>query len=259
MNIPSRIAVAVASIVLLAVIGVIAIPKGGGVAGPQLTASPTPSPTPTVAPVPLPSAGAALAAGTYVMTPFIGNDHANACETPPQSGCFETTADDSIRISFTVPAGWEPPPLQLGVWLTGKGNHSPDGASVYFERGGWLFSDPCQPSTLPTIQVGPSVDDFANALVNHPRLTVTTPVPVTLAGYSGKYLDLQTPADLSTCINPWPWEPGFYVQGPGQRWHLWILDVNSIRVVIVATDYAATAAADRTAVQAIVNSIQIQP
>ena len=83
---------------------------------------------------------------------------------------------------------------------------------------------------------------------------------VTLGGYSGKYLDLQIPADLSACPSSyWPWEPGFYAQGNSQRWHVWILDVNGILVVILTTDYAETSAADRTALQAMVNSIQIQP
>lgn len=251
MNTQIRIAMAAAAVVIVAIVGINVLPKTAGVGGPA-------GPTPT--PIPLPSAGP-LAAGTYVMTPFAGNVYASACETPPQSGCIETAADDTIRISFTVPAGWEPPPLNLGIWPTGKHNAPPNGTSLFFERGGWLFSDPCQPSVLPTIQVGPSVDDFANALANDSRLTVTTPVPVTLAGYSGKYLDLQTPSDISACANGeyWPWEPGFYAQGPGQRWHLWILDVNGIRAVVVTTDYAATSAADRTALQAIVDSIKITP
>ena len=255
MNIPARLAVAAAAVAAVALIGVLAIPKGGG--GPA--SQPTPSPTPTVPPVPLPSAGV-LAAGTYAMTPFIGSNGAEACITPPQSGCSETSADDSIRVTFSVPDGWEPDPLDYGIWLTGKHNAAPDGASLFFERGGWLYTDPCHSSPPPTIQVGPTVDDFANAIANHPLLNATSPVAVTLAGYAGKSLDLQIPSDISACTdNYWPWEPGFYAQGPSQRWHLWILDVNGTRVVILTTDYAGTSAADRTALQAIVDSIQIQP
>jgi len=100
MHIPTRLAVTAAAVFALALIGLIAFPRVGGVAGPQSTASPSP----TVAPVPMPSSGT-LAAGTYVMTPFNGSDPAVACMTPPQSGCTETTADDSIRVSFTVPTG----------------------------------------------------------------------------------------------------------------------------------------------------------
>ena len=275
MNIPTRLAVAAAAVFALAVVGVIALPKGGGVAAPQPTASPTASPTPVptvhpsvdatpvpsvvAGPLPLPSEGA-LAAGTYVMTPF-PNSAGNACWTPPQPGCIETTADASIRITFTVPAGWEPDPLHLGVWLSGKGAAPPGGAVLFVERGGWLYRDSCHSSATTAIKVGPSVDDFANALVNHPSLDVTAAKPVTLGGYSGKYLDLQIPSDISACTNGgyFPWEPGIYAQGPSQRWHIWILDVNGIRVVILTTDYAGTSLADRTALQAMVNSIQIKP
>jgi hypothetical protein len=255
MNIPSRIAVAAAVVIALAAIGALAIPKGGGVAGPQ----PTSSPRPTATPIALPSDGP-LAAASYVTSPFVSPDSAEACMTPPQSGCVETSADDSIRITFTVPDGWEPDPIHYGIWLAGNGNRAPDGASLFFERGGWLYSDPCHSSPPPTIRVGPSADDFANALANDRALTTTAPVAVTLSGYSGKSMDLQIPSDISACTdNYWPWEPGFYAQGPSQRWHLWILDVSGTRVVILTTDYAGTSAANRTALQAIVDSIQIQP
>jgi hypothetical protein len=255
MHIPTRLAVTAAAVFALALVGLIAFPRVGGIAGPQ----PTASPSPTVAPVPMPSSGT-LAAGTYVMTPFVGIDAANACWTPPQPGCSETPADDSIRVILTVPAGWEVDPLRLGVWLTGKNNSPPGGANLFVFRGGWPYQDPCHSSATTAIQVGPSVDDFANAIANHPLLDATTPVPVTLGGYSGKYLDLQIPADISACTDGYfPWEPGIYAQGPSQRWHHWILDVNGIRVVIVTTDYAGTSAADRTALQAMVDSLQIQP
>ena len=182
---------------------------------PVPTSAPTPTPTPVpsagpTGPVPMPSAGV-LAAGTYVMTPFVGIDNANACWTPPQPGCSETPADDSIRVTLTVPAGWEVDPIRLGVWLTGKNNGPPDGANLFVERGGWLYRDPCHSSAMTAIEVGPSVDDFANAIANNPSLDATKPVPVTLGGYSGKYMDLQIPADISACTDDyWPWEPGFF-------------------------------------------------
>ena len=89
---------------------------------------------------------------------------------------------------------------------------------------------------------------------------MTTPVDVTLAGYSGKYVDLQVPADISACPTSYfVWEPGIYAQGPGHRWHLWILDVDGVRVVVQSTDYAGTSARHRQELQAIVDSITIEP
>ncbi|HEV8404240.1 MAG TPA: hypothetical protein VGQ31_14515, partial [Candidatus Limnocylindrales bacterium] len=155
-----------------------AIPTARSVAAPTATpAGPT-----AVPPGPLPTAGV-LAGGTYVATPFVGIGAADACFTPPQPGCVETAADDAIRITFSVPAGWEVDPLRLGVWLTGKHNAAPDGANLFFERGGWLYTDPCHSKPTSMIRVGPSVDDFANALAQHPSLDTTKPEPVTLGGY----------------------------------------------------------------------------
>ena len=61
--------------------------------------------------------------------------------------------------------------------------------------------------------MGPSVDDFANAIADHPLLDATERVDVTLAGDDGKYLDLQVPADLSKCEVYRPWDPGIFAQG----------------------------------------------
>jgi hypothetical protein len=110
------------------------------------------------------------------------------------------------------------------------------------------------------VEVGPSVDEFASAIADHPLLEATDPVAATLGGYSGKYIDLQLPMDLTGCATSYyPWEPGIYAQGPGHRWHLWILDVDGVRVVVQATDYAGTSAENRAEIAAIVQSIQIEP
>jgi hypothetical protein len=54
-------------------------------------------------------------------------------------------------------------------------------------------------------------------------------------------------------------ENDLYAQGPVNRWHLRILDVNGNRIIIVVNDFAATPPADQAAAQAIVDSIQITP
>ena len=262
MNTPARVAAA-------AVIGVLAIggafyvlrPSGSSVGGPGPTPMPTASPRPTASPTPSPSPVAltegSLAAGTYVTMPFGANGEGTLGVCQGQPGCTENPADDTIRISFTVPEGWEGAP-RFSVSLPTLG--APDGAWITFERGASLYSEPCVESSSPDVPVGPTVDDFANALAAHPKLDVTTPIEVTLAGYSGKYLDLQVPDDISACPDSyWPYEPGFYAQGPGHRWHLWILDVDGIRVVIRAMDFAATSAQHQAELRAIVDSIEIQP
>jgi hypothetical protein len=251
MNTPARVAAA-------AVIGVLAIggavyvlqPGQAAIGGARPTPSPTPSPSPVVL------TEGALAAGTYTTMPFVGADALGVCLSQP--GCKEDPADDTIRITFTVPDGWTGAPRHT-VWVAAPAG-TPTPAWITFERGASLYAQPCGNTPPPTISVGPTVDDFVNALVAHPKLSVTAPVDVALAGFSGKYLDLQVPADISACPTAyWPWEPGFYAQGPSQRWHLWVLDVNGVRVVVRGMDFATTSATQQAELRAIVESIQILP
>ena len=186
------------------------------------------------------------------------------CHVPPQAGCSETDADNTIRVTITVPAGWSA--IGGAVWL--EENKPPSGAALGFGRGAWLLSDPCK-YIAADVPVGPTVADFVDAVAEHPILDTTAPVDVMLAGYSGKYFDLQVPADISNCeTEPGnassgpiyrPWEPGIYAQGPGHRWHLWVLDVDGVRVVVQSMDYAGTSEQRRTELQAIVDSVQIEP
>ena len=262
MTTPVRVATA-------AVIGVLAVggavfmlgrPSETGVGAPGPSPTPVvsvaPSTGPTAAPStrsvapsnagPLPLPDGPLAAGTYVSTPFAQGGLLPSCMTPPQPGCSESE-DDTIGITLTVPDGWAG--VGSAVWLAAEENSAPAGAAVGYGRGSWLHSDPCltpaqdaaPDGAPPDVAVGPSVDDFANALADHPLLEATDPVPVTLGGYSGKYIDLQLPSDITRCPTLYfPWEPGIYAQGPGHRWHLWILDVDGVRVVVQAMDYAGT-------------------
>jgi hypothetical protein len=271
MNNALKIAIVAAAVVVIAVVGFNLVPRRGGIGGPGpspiATPTPTPTQTPTPTPSPLPSGvltefpEGPLAAGTYTLAPYTATGE-GMCHVPPQSGCTETTADDTIRFTMTVPDGWN----AFGPWVMFESNQPPTGAGTAFIRGAWLLSDPCKFDT-PWIPVGPTVADFVNAVANHPLLDTTTPVDVTLAGYSGKYFDLQVPADISNCeVEPGtseppiyrPWEPGVYAQGPGQRWHMWVLDVDGVRVVVQSFDYAGTSAAHRAELQAIVNSIRIE-
>jgi hypothetical protein len=75
-------------------------------------------------------------------------------------------------------------------------------------------------------------------------------------------MDLQLPSDvdLASCDNGgyFAWEGGPYAQGPGNRWHLWILDVDGVRVVILANHYAGTSPQDQAELQGIVDSMQIE-
>ena len=272
MNNALKVAIVAAAVVVIAVVGFNLVPRRAGIGGPgpSPSASPTQTPAPTPSPIASPSASnvpaefpdSPLQAGTHTIAPFAGREA--LCHMPPQSGCVETTADDTMRFTITVPNGWAG--AGNGIWLTGPGNGPPDGAGLQFARGSWLLSDPCKYIDA-DIPVGPTVANFVDAVATHPRLDTTTPVDVTLAGYSGKYFDLQVPTDISKCeVEPGtseppiyrPWEPGIYAQGPAQRWHQWVVDVDGIRVLVQSFDFAGTSATHRAELQAIVNSIRIE-
>jgi hypothetical protein len=211
-----------------------------------------------------------LGVGQNEVSPF-GGEH-TVCVVPPQPGCRETDRD-GVGFTFTVPDGWAWNDADSGVDSRGKdvsssglikpvtGTAAPQGMRLQFLRGGWLFSDPCRTvDARPDIRVGPTASDFADALAAHPRLDVTTPVPVTLGGYRGKYLDLQVPSDIAACTKGYhPWAPAYYAPGPAQRWHIWSLDVDGVRVVILSEDFAGTSALDVAEMRAIIESIQINP
>jgi hypothetical protein len=229
--------IAAAAVIGLLIIGVGAVFLGraspGGVGAP----SATPTPTPTESATPLAILDGPLTPGRYAVS----------------RGYPEHPA----RFTFDVPEGWSG--ILGAVWLTDKESRPPHGATFGFGSGGSLYSEPCGAPPPPDIEVGPTVDDFANALADHPLLDVTDPVDVTLGGYAGKYVDLQIPSDISACPTSYfPWEPGIYAQGPGQRWHLWILDVDGVRVLVQSTDYAGTSAQDRAELEAMVDSLQIE-
>jgi hypothetical protein len=247
MNTPFKVVITTVAIAMLAVVGLDLGPRVMSPAGQVAAPSPTPAPMPT---------GQALAAGTYVVTPFAqpGSQEGALCLIPAQAGCEETKADDGMRFIFTVPDGWSGVETQLA----GPNWSAPGGAGLIFQRGGWLFSDPCIDAVVPDIPVGPSVDDFVTALVDHPQLDVTEPVDVTLAGYQGKYVELQAPSDTASCPYFWAYRPGIYQQGPDQLWQLWVLDVDGLRVVVRADSYPGTPPQIREELQDIVDSLRIE-
>ena len=50
-----------------------------------------------------------------------------------------------------------------------------------------------------------------------------------------------------------------FAQGPGDRFHVRVLDVAGTRVVVLTQDFAGTSAADLATMQAIVDSVEFVP
>jgi hypothetical protein len=249
MNNFAKVLVATAAVAVVAVVGINLLPgslTGAGGTPPRSSPS-TPLPSPSASPNPTPQP--TLVA--YEVQPCCTErlpryaSMTFAIMAPPS---WEPWDDDASGLVLGVTAGWDTPT-------------DGDEAFVGLYPGGNLYSDPCTTAedAAADVPVGPSVDDLVTALVHHPSLDVTAPVDVTLAGYSGKYLDLTVPNDISKCVQYRPMDRHIYAQGPGQRWHMWILDVDGVRVVVETNDYAGTPADWLAEEPAIVNSLVITP
>ena len=254
MNIPTRLAVAVAAVIALAVIGAIAIPKGAGV-GQQSSPAPTTTlvPTPIASPAPLPSTGA-LGAGTYYIP---------AGSLTP------------ARMTITVPAGWK----SGGDGFVTKDNLGPAASPLAPGQGKeltlvtWVvshaYTDVChwQGKLTP---VGTTADQLVTVLHDQIGRTASTPTDVTLGGLPAKRIDLTVPAnlDVTTCdhgiIRFWP-DPG-----PDESGGLCCSHVGSTDVVyalvsggrvfaVVARHQSDSSAQDLAELDGIVASIRFGP
>ena len=255
MNNPLRYAIAAAAVLAVALVGYQLLPSNTGSGS---GARSTPIPSAQASPSMSASQQPTQRPGTQSVRPFSEPDGLGRCPSDDvDPACVEDPRDDSITFAFDAPASWDL--FEIGPWI--DDNSPPDGAAVFFYRGNWLFSDPCHPGDQPSpdISVGPTVDDFVAALVDHPALDVSAPVDVTLAGYSGKYLDLIVPDDISECDTYQPIDAHIHAQGPSHRWHMWVLDVDGVRVVVETNDYPDTDAQRLSEIQAIVDSLEITP
>ena len=99
-----------------------------------------------------------------------------------------------------------------------------------------IYSHPCDTSRT-TLTVGPTAADLADALAAQPMRDGTDPVPVTIDGHDGYYVELSVPDDIDIATCPaakfFSW-PGRWQQAPGQVDMLWIVDVDGQRLVFDA-------------------------
>ena len=251
-----KLAAAAAAVLVIAVAAWQLLP-GKGDAGDQ----PTPIPSPTAAQTPVATGPAALpegtlSVGTYRLRPF---------------------ASGTMTIDATVPGGgWlGGPPNAIGGPV-GESN-GPNGVAVSFFNAQTINSDPCHwdkdgSGRAPQegdIEVGPTVDDLAEALAAGSTYQSTTPVAATLGGYSGKRLELQLVPDPSGCDsydgagNQYfvfgGREGSQYAQGGANTWQVTIVDVEGTRLIAVLMAYEETSAADLSAAPGIIDSVVITP
>ena len=238
MNNITRIAVAAAAVLVVAVLGYNVLPRTGGVGG-QVAATPTPTPSPTATPIPL--NGQANLAGRYL----VGSGLAS-------------------RVTVAVPAGW----TASGDWVVigPKGNQAPNGMAIRFYAVQNVYKNPlakAEGGLNPP--VGPTVADLANAIASHPAWMATQPTDITIDGRAGKHVQVTIPTDVkfgtdrnfyffsdSTGGDIWGWVPG-------QVFDFSIVDVGGERVVIDVFHYPGTSAGDLAEQQSVLDSIRLDP
>ena len=247
-----RFALVAAALVIVAVVGYQFL-GDSNTGGPDTTQTPQPTASAAVIP-PLPEG--TLAAGTYRLRP---------------------SSSETMTIDATVPdGGWGGGPPNAIGGPVGESN-GPNGVAVAFFNARTINSDPCHwdkdgSGSAPQegdIEVGPTVDDLAEALAANASYESTAPVGATLGGYSGKRLELQLSPDPAGCDNfegeenqyfvfggP---EGGQFAQGGANTWQVTIVDVEGTRLIAVLIAYEETSAADLSAAQDILESVVITP
>ena len=262
MNTYAKLMAAAAAVLVVAVVGYQFLPRsditgGQPTAQPSATIAPSPTATssPTAAAVPDIPDGP-LAAGTYRLRP---------------------SSSETTTIDATVPdGGWAGGPPSAIAGPVGEAN-GPNGLAVAFFNARTINSDPCHwdkdgSGRAPQegdIQVGPTVDDLAEALAASSAYDSTTPVEVTLGGFSGKRLDLQLSPDPAGCDTFEGEENQYFVfggreasqfaQGGANTWQVTIVDVDGTRLIAVLISYEETSEADLSAAKGILESVVITP
>ena len=230
MNTTAKVILATAAVVFAALLGYnyLVAPNVGG---PRLfVPEPTPTPVPTL--------------------------EVGAGRLPP--GAYQITDFDPFRITITVPNGWESNAIPAMVW-------SVDGekATVAYFTVDDLFADPCEHGTF--MEIGPTVDDLAEAISRFPGVTVNSTTAATISGFSGTLIDVTTTERDCRGSDPLMWrttQPGSIDRpypggGSGFQQYL-ILDVNGERLVIASQAPSGAPSVRRDEAMSIVNSTVIE-
>lgn len=251
-NAYTKIAVAAAAVLIVAVVGYNLLPgRSTGVGGPAPSTSAPPTATPTATPVALPEGP--LAGGRYRVQPF--------------------SSPSTLSIVGDVPAAWMGHP-EIPALTSPGGNN--EGILIGFMTADGLYSDACRwdvdgtgTANAGDVVVGPTVDDLVTALKANRSYTSSAASPVTFGRFEGQELELQLPGDdvIRTCDKRqgqtsgdyFVFPGGFWAQGPNSRWHLYIADVDGTRLITMVSIAEGTPPADIATAKAIVRSFEITP
>jgi hypothetical protein len=175
-----------------------------------------------------------------------------------------------LRITLPLPDGWTP--FQRWALLKRDAN-PPAGAGITFERPLALYADRCRwddPEGL--IEIGPTIDDFVDALVDHPEYGATNVTDIVVDGFAGKAFDMLGVADdfdLTECSRggqPYlSQERHFHRPWAGRHWmgatemnHVRVVDVAGERVVVRGLYFSETSDQDVAELFGMLDAIRIE-
>ena len=254
-----RLAFGAAAVIAVVLGGALLLRPGaapGGVGGPPSSpvTLPTATPSPTATPMPFPTAlsrsGIPIDPGSY------------ALDLPTRNST--TGAAAPLRITFTMPASWRKYLTPTTMW------HASELRRLGFLTVENLYADPCGTGSTGLLDppLGPTVDDLITGLQGLPGLTMTTPTDISVAGYSGRQIELSAPAEFPSCVSTyravWSGPEGAVTEDGGdaiaanETTRYLVLDVAGVRLVISRTFHDGASAEALAEMQAIVDSVRIE-
>jgi hypothetical protein len=259
MNRTWQLATAAVVGVLIIGLGVVFISRSQGGVGAPPASSPTigSSPTPSSSP---PASPANLTPGTLCTgaTCLSG-------ALDPGMYAFDAGKVTPVPFSFAVPAGW----AVDAEGFVKKHAGAPDEVYMTAWTISHIYGDACH-RTGTLVAVGSTADDLTTALAVQKGRVASPATDVTVGGFPGKRITLTVPADtdVTTCeagvVRVWP-DPGPDESGglccsaAGSTDVVTSVDVAGQRLVVIARHEAGSSSADQAELQAIVDSIAIEP
>jgi hypothetical protein len=210
-----------------------------------------------------PRAGAAVPLEPGVVTPGRYRfDVKRLCDETDRVCLAKRSGIASLEVS--VPEGWAAANEYSSLFpMPGRDNASPNDPALvmgWTNEGVRLYSQPCHAADArPDVPVGPTVEDFVEAVSTSESFDVSEPTAVRLGAHSGRFIRLTGPSDISRCAEWRPWDPAPYLQGPGNIWDLWVMDVAGRRVVIMAQYFPQTPTAIKTELRHMAESVRFEP
>jgi hypothetical protein len=134
-----------------------------------------------------------------------------------------------------------------------------------------IYADACEGDSGELMEVGPSVDDLATALLQQSGTMASGPVDTMLGGYPAIRIDLTIPegSDLAACrrgtvgldaLQIWRSRPAddYFVLLPDHTANAYIVDVDGQRQVFATQYRSSTSEEDIRELQAVLDSIRIE-